>query len=296
MGGGMMKKECVFIDVFTDAPYAGNQLAVFPEGIGLTSEQMQVLAKEINYSETTFVLPADGPEADFKIRIFTPGRELPFAGHPTLGTAFAIMDLFEIWAEKSDVLRLATKVGVIPLRREHGTLWMTQNEPEFFVQHGDREEIAGLVDLTPDDISAALPVEEVSTGNRILIVPINSLKAIQRAQGNVTSMRKFFREDLVGPYLFSLETTDAKVKVHTRFFAPHLGILEDPATGSAAGPLVGYLLKHRIFGEKFEINNEQGVEMGRPSLIMMRGSLEGDRYSIEIGGTCAYIGKAEFEM
>lgn len=296
MKGGTMTKECVFIDVFTSVPYAGNQLAVFPEGNGLTSEQMQVLAKEINYSETTFVLPAGDPEADFNIRIFTPGRELPFAGHPTLGTAFAIMDLFDIWTEKSDVLRLATKVGVIPLRREHGMLWMKQNEPEFFTQHGDRKVIAELVDLAPDDVSAALPVEEVSTGNRILIVPINSLEAMQRAQGNVTNMRKFFRGDLVGPYLFSLETTDAKVKVHTRFFAPHLGILEDPATGSAAGPLVGYLLKHRIFGEKFEIRNEQGVEMGRPSLIVMRGNAEGGTYSIEIGGTCVYVGKAEFEI
>lgn len=291
-----MKKECVFIDAFTDVPFAGNQLAVFPEGNGLTSAQMQVLAKEINYSETTFVLPADDPEADFTIRIFTPGRELPFAGHPTLGTAFAIMDLFDIWTEKSDVLRLATKVGVIPLRREDGTLWMTQNEPEFFAQHGDRKEIAGLVDLASDDISDVLPVEEVSTGNRVLIIPVSSLEATKHAQGNVTNMRKFFRGDLVGPYLFSLETTDANVNVHTRFFAPHLGILEDPATGSAAGPLVGYLLKHRVFGEKFEIRNEQGVEMGRPSLIVMRGSLDGGRYSIEIGGRCVYVGKGEFEI
>ncbi len=296
MTGGVMKKECVFIDVFTDVAYTGNQLAVFPEGTGLTSAQMQVLAKEINYSETTFVFPADTAEADFNIRIFTPGRELPFAGHPTLGTAYAIMDLFDVWTEKKDVLRLATKVGVIPLKREDGTLWMTQNEPEFFAQYADRLEIANLIDLAPDDISNELPIEEVSTGNRVLIIPVNSLNAIQRAQGNVTNMSKFFRGDLVGPYLFSLETTDERVRVHTRFFAPHLGILEDPATGSAAGPLVGYLLKHGIFGKKFEVGNEQGVEMGRPSLIIMKGSQEGGKYTIEIGGRCVYVGKGEFEI
>lgn len=291
-----MKKECVFIDVFTDVAYTGNQLAVFPEGTGLTSAQMQVLAKEINYSETTFVFPADTAEADFNIRIFTPGRELPFAGHPTLGTAYAIMDLFDVWTEKKDVLRLATKVGVIPLKREDGTLWMTQNRPEFFAQHKNRDEIAGLIDLAPDDISNELPIEEVSTGNRVLIVPINTLDAIQNAQGNVTNMKKFFKEDLVGPYLVCFKTTDVSAKVHTRFFAPHLGILEDPATGSAAGPLVAYLLKHGVFGNYFEIGNEQGVEMGRPSLIMMRGGLEAGQYSIKIGGRCVYIGKAEFEI
>jgi trans-2,3-dihydro-3-hydroxyanthranilate isomerase len=296
MTGGMMKKECVFIDVFTDAAYAGNQLAVFPDGAGLTTEQMQLLAKEINYSETTFVFPSDGAVADFKIRIFTPGRELPFAGHPTLGTAYAIMGLFDIWHEKKDVLRLATKVGVIPLKREDTTLWMTQNRPEFFAHYKDRKEIAELIDLAPDDISNELPIEEVSTGNRVLIVPVNSLNAIQKAQGNITNMRKFFRDDLVGPYLFSLETVDASVKVHTRFFAPHLGILEDPATGSAAGPLVGYLLKYNVFGDNFEIGNEQGVEMARPSLIKMRGGLKAGEYSIEIGGRCAYVGRGEFEL
>lgn len=291
-----MKKECVFIDVFTDVAYAGNQLAVFPDSEGLTAEQMQKLAKEINYSETTFVFPADKAEADFNIRIFTPGRELPFAGHPTLGTAHAIMEIFEIWSDRKDTLRLATKVGVIPLRSEENYLWMTQNEPEFFEQHEDRKEIAALIDLTPDDISNDLPVEEVSTGNRVLIVPIRTLDAMQRAMGNVTNMRKFFRRELVGPYLYCLETTDVNVKVHTRFFAPHLGILEDPATGSAAGPLVGYLLKHRIFGERFDIGNEQGVEMGRRSLIMMKGDLRGGNYSIQIGGKCAYVGRGEFEI
>jgi len=291
-----MKKECIFIDVFTDVAYAGNQLAVFPGSGGLSTQQMQMLTKEINYSETTFILEADQSDADFQVRIFTPSRELPFAGHPTLGTAYSIMEIFDIWSGEKDVLRLQTRVGVIPLQKEGAVLWMTQNEPEFFEQHADKKTIAALFDLGPEDISGDSPIEEVSTGNRMLIVPIRTLDAMYRAQGNVTNMKKFFGKDLVGPYLFCLETTDPHVKVHTRFFAPHLGILEDPATGSAAGPLVGYLLKYGVFGKDFAIVNEQGVEMGRRSSIMMRGNFQGGKYSIQIGGKCAYVGKGEFEI
>jgi len=291
-----MKKECVFIDVFSDIAYAGNQLAVFPDGRGLTAEQMQKLANEINYSETTFIFEGGKSKTDFDIRIFTPGSELPFAGHPTLGTAYAIMELFDIWTEKKDLLRLGTKVGVIPLEKRGNALWMMQNEPEFFDRHTDMEKIAGLVDLSSDDVAGDLPVEEVSTGNRVLIVPVRTLDAMERAKGNATNMSKYLPKDILGPYLFSLETTHPSVGVHTRFFAPHLGILEDPATGSAAGPLVGYLLRHKVFGEKFEIENEQGVEMGRRSRILMRGAFEQGKYNIQIGGTCVYVGKAEFEI
>ena len=291
-----MKKECIFIDVFTDVAYVGNQLAVFPDGSGLSTQQMQMLTKEINYSETTFVLEADQSEADFRVRIFTPSRELPFAGHPTLGTAYSIMEIFDIWSEKKDILKLETRVGIIPVQKEDGVLWMTQNEPEFFKRHTDKKTIAALFDLGIEEISDDVPVEEVSTGNRILIVPIKTLDAMQRAQGNVANMKRFFGKDLIGPYLFCLETMDSSAKVHTRFFAPHLGILEDPATGSAAGPLVGYLLKHRIFGNEFEVVNEQGVEMGRRSSIMMRGNFQSGKYSIQIGGKCAYVGRGEFEI
>jgi trans-2,3-dihydro-3-hydroxyanthranilate isomerase len=188
------------------------------------------------------------------------------------------------------------RVGVIPVRKERGIIWMNQNRPEFFAQHADRKRVAALFDLSEADIVDELPVEEVSTGNRILIVPVKTLDAVQRAQGNVTKMKDFFKADLIGPYLFSLQTTEPGIQVHTRFFAPHLGILEDPATGSAAGPLVGYLLKHKVFGDRLEVVNEQGVEMGRRSIIMMRGGRQGKNYTVEIGGKCAYVGQGEFEI
>jgi len=291
-----MKKECLFVDVFTDVPYAGNQLAVFSDIKGITDEMMQKLANEINYSETTFISVSNDSKADFDMRIFTATRELPFAGHPTLGTAFCIMELLDVWQKPRDVLRLKTKVGVIPLRKENGVIWMTQNEPEFFVQYTDKKEIAELVGLSVDDLSDTLPIEEVSTGNTLLIIPVKTLQAMRRAEGHANNMKKFFARKSVGPYMFSLETTEPTSQVHTRFFAPHLGIMEDPATGSAAGPLVGYLLKHGVFGGSFDIVNEQGIEMGRPSKILMRGSKKNNRYTVEIGGMCVFIGTGMFEI
>ena len=289
-----MTKKCIFVDVFTDSPYAGNQLAVFPEANGLTTEQMQKLANEINYSETTFISKWNSPEADYNVRIFTLNQELPFAGHPIIGTAFTVMQIHDQW---NKTLRLKTKVGVIPVRKENGELWMTQNPPEFFDQYSDKKEIASLVNLKPENISDDIPVEAVSTGNTILIIPIKDLQAIENAEGNAPLLKGFCEKHaIVAPYLFTLQTTNMVARVHTRFFAPHMGILEDAATGSAAGPLVGYLLKHDIFGKSFEIVNEQGIEMARPAQIHMRGMLNNGSYIVEIGGQCAYIGQGEFKI
>jgi trans-2,3-dihydro-3-hydroxyanthranilate isomerase len=206
------------------------------------------------------------------------------------------MELLDLWKQPKDTLTLRTKVGNIPLKREESALWMTQNEPEFFSQYTNKKEIVELIGLSVQELSSELPIEEVSTGNRMLIIPVKNLSAMQRAEGHAANMKRFFEDKGIGPYLFSLETTRAGAQVHTRFFAPHLGIIEDPATGSAAGPLVGYLLKHGVFGDSFDIVNEQGVEMGRPSRILMRGSKKQNRYVVQIGGTCTYVGKGEFEV
>jgi len=292
-----MKKECLFLDVFTDQPYTGNQLAVFPDGSELTTEQMQHLANEINYSETTFILDSKDSSYDFEMRIFSVQLELPFAGHPTLGTAYAIMNLLDIWKKKSNRLRLKTKVGVIPLEKEKDNIWMQQNEPQFFNQYMDKKEIADLISLSPADIFDKYPIEEVSTGNKMLIIPIKNLQAMKRAAGNMNNLKAFHPEDSpVGPYLFTLETVKSSAKVHTRFFAPHIGVIEDAATGSAAGPLTGYLLKHNLFGKSFNIENEQGLEMKRPSKILMHGEIKDDKYIIKIGGKAVYVGQGEFEI
>jgi trans-2,3-dihydro-3-hydroxyanthranilate isomerase len=293
-----MIKKCVFIDVFTNSPYAaGNQLAVFPHAENLNSDQMQSLANEINYSETTFVSSANDNNADFEIRIFTPKMEVPFAGHPTLGTAFAIDKITDLWSNKKGFLRLKTKVGVIPVEFKDDVVWMKQNKPEFLKQYTDKKLIADLVGLLPEDISDALPMEEVSTGNKILILPIQSLSSIKKAYGNAEKLARFYEETgCLAPYLFTKETVEKESRIHSRFFAPHAGILEDPATGSAAGPLTAYLLKHNVFGSEFDLINEQGYEMKRPSKIFMRGTIANDEYGIYIGGCCAYVGKGEFEI
>ncbi len=292
-----MNKECILLDVFTDIPYAGNQLAVFPSAEDLNSVQMQKLAKEINYSETTFILKSKDKEADFEIRIFTPKSELPFAGHPVIGTAYAIFNILNNSAKSKKLLRLKTKADVIPVENNSGYIWMRQNTPEFYSQYHDKTEIAELIGLAPEDISDDLPVEEVSTGNTILIVPVKNLAAMQKAVCNVNKLEYFFaNKRFLGPYLFTFETINPESKVHTRFFAPLLGIIEDPATGSAAGPLTGYFLKYNVFGTKFEIQNEQGYEMGRPSHILMRGDTIDGRYLVKVGGTCHYVGRSVFVL
>lgn len=288
-----MKKDCLFLDVFTDTPYTGNQLAVFPLADDLSGVQMQRLANEINYSETVFILESHDPKADYTIRIFTPKAEMPFAGHPTLGAAYALLNVLDNECKNRDKIRLGTKVGVIPLERSDGVIWMRQNAPEFFETFHELNEIAELVGLERADISEELPVEEVSTGNVMLLIPIKGLSAIRKASGHSDKLAKFFGQHESGdPYLFTLETEDPNSKVHTRLFAPHDGIIEDPATGSAAGPLAGYLLKHNVFGRTFEIQNEQGIEMGRPSKILMRG--DADEQRVEIGGSCCFVGQATF--
>jgi trans-2,3-dihydro-3-hydroxyanthranilate isomerase len=291
-----MKKECLFIDVFTDTPYSGNQLAVFPDPEQLTQSHMQKLANEINYSETTFIIESNDPSYDFHVRIFSPQCEMPFAGHPILGTAYAIQHVLKRWDEARGTMRLKTQVGVIPVEIVDEVIWMQQNQPEFFADPADRQKVADLVGLSPDDLMDDLHVEEVSTGNRMMIIPVKKLDAVRRAEGNVLLLKQFFGERNAGPYLFTFETTRPEAKVHTRFFAPHLGIIEDAATGSAAGPLTAYLLKHNVFGERFEIINEQGVEMNRPSQIHMNGEKHGDQYVVKIGGKCVFVGTGEFSV
>jgi len=292
-----MKKDCILLDVFTDIPFTGNQLAVFPSADDLNTDQMRKLANEINYSETTFILKSPDARADFDIRIFTPRSELPFAGHPTLGTAYVLMNHLDTKLKGKNSIKLRTKVGIIPLKTSDGNILMRQNDPEFFNTFNDKDEIAALVGLKSGDISPDLPIEEVSTGNTILIIPVKNLSSIQKAQGVVDKITDFFSNNKsMAPYLFTLETENPGSRVHTRLFAPHLGITEDPATGSAAGPLTAYLLKHNVFGWNFEIINEQGIEIGRPSIIMMKGNLNDVQYNIEVGGKCRLMGQSTFTI
>jgi trans-2,3-dihydro-3-hydroxyanthranilate isomerase len=159
-------------------PFTGNQLAVFPSADDLTSDQMQKLANEINYAETTFILKSKDAHADFDIRIFTPRLELPFAGHPTLGTAYVLLNHINNKLKNKNSIKLKTKVGVIPLKKADGNIWMKQNDPDFFKTFKDKNKIAKLIGLLPDDISDDLPIEEVSTGNAIQVLSMRYLNSL----------------------------------------------------------------------------------------------------------------------
>ncbi len=263
--------------VFVDSRYAfsGNQLATFWDtnlNGSLDSENMQGIALEMNFSETTFIYPPELVECAVKVRIFTPARELPFAGHPTLGTAFVLRYKKLIESKmKEAVLELG--IGEIPVEfLSEDMVRMSQPCPEFLQELEDRKIVAEIVGLAKSDISTDYPVQYVSTGSHKLIVPITSLKAVKRAQPNSPKILQGL-EGLPSRnvLIFCTETVNEGSDVHARFFAPEVGVVEDPATGSAAGPLAAYLEHHQVLPRKKRgkpIIIEQGYEMQRPSQLI----------------------------
>jgi trans-2,3-dihydro-3-hydroxyanthranilate isomerase len=285
------------VDVFAEEKYAGNQLAVFREAAHLSTEQMQRIAKEVNYSETTFVMSESMQNGTFPVRIFTPEQELPFAGHPTLGTAHILQS--EIVQEQIESIALDLKVGRIPVTLSYvdqklDVLWMRQNVPTFG-RRVSRDAIAPVLNLQSDDISDAFPIEEVSTGVPFLIVPLNSLDALQRSKVN----RDLFFEliestEAKAILVFCAEPRSAENQLAVRVFADGLGIPEDPATGSANGCLAGYLVQHQYFGTaEIDIRVEQGYEMGRPSLLMLRAK-QAEEIQVSVGGRVILVARGEF--
>ena len=275
----------VVADVFTDTPLTGNQLAVFTDARGLDDATMQALAREMNFSETVFVLPAEG-NGDARVRIFTPALELPFAGHPTLGTAFVLaapLQLLEI--------KLETGVGVVPVRleREHDRIrfgWMSQPLPSA-EPYADEDELLSALAIDASE----LPVELYDNGIQHVYVAL-------RSEAEVAGLRPDFGRlaelpGAVGVNCFAGNGTRWK----TRMFAPGGGVPEDPATGSAAGPLALHLARHgRIaFGEEIEIS--QGAELKRPSTLYARVEGSPERVErIEVGGSAVIVARGEFRL
>ncbi len=290
-----------WVDVFTDRPYAGNPLAVFTEPGDLSSERMQRIARELNLSETTFVLSPTLEGADFKVRIFTPMQELPMAGHPTLGTADVLARQGRI-ARQGDVSHVVFEEGVGPIPVEihweddrPGRIVMTQPEPVFGRILDDRAAIAAMISLEESDL-AELPVRVVSTGPPILFIPLAGLAAAEAASLRLTEWQELLAgTDAETMLLFSLETRDPSADVHARLFAPAFGIPEDPATGGAAGPLGAYLVHEGVLGRdghaRFSI--EQGLEMGRPSRLEVEIDHPDASWSIRVGGRSARVATGE---
>jgi trans-2,3-dihydro-3-hydroxyanthranilate isomerase len=290
--------------VFTDRAFGGNPLAVFANGRGLDTETMQAIAKEFNLSETTFVLPPDDPKHDWRVRIFTPGSELPMAGHPTVGTAFVLAREHLIRRDaRETTIVLEEGVGPVPVRIEFDEgepsfAEMTQPRPTFGPPLEDRARAAAMLSLEESELEADLHVQVVSCGVPFLSVPLRSLDAARRARPRVDLMESVAEEQGIPPevFVFTREVEHEGSTVHSRMFAPGLGITEDPATGAASGPLGCYLVTHGILPAG-DIVSEQGIEMGRPSFIHIRIEKEGEAMTaVRVGGRCHFAGEGFIEV
>jgi len=283
------------VDVFTEQPLAGNQLAVFPNAQGLTEDQMQAIAREFNYSETTFILPPRHAKADFRLRSFSPSAEVFGAGHNALGAWWVLGAQGAVsLSDSGATLRqeLGERVLPVEISSRAGSLLrvaMTQGEPRYGKKLTGRAALAGALGLDPSELESeveSLDPQAVSTGARHLLVPVRSLAALKRVRVDAEKLIALASPlGCHGCYLFSLETLEPGSAAHARAFFPGIGISEDPATGSAAGPLAALLASRGLIPEDAWVVIEQGDQMARPSRIEAR--VRGDR--IEVAGRSVIV-------
>ncbi len=286
------------VDVFAETKYAGNQLAVIGNASALTSEEMQKIALEMNYSETTFIISGQQRKGAYDVRIFSLDEELPFAGHPTLGTAYIIQQY--LIGKPVEEVRLNLQVGQIPVRFSYeqekpGVLWMKQVEPQFG-RTFSRKETAATLKLDPGLIDQNFPVQEVSTGLPFIIVPLINLEAVRSCQVDRERYEKLIAAaEAKSLHVFCPEAYSPDNQINARVFDLYHGIAEDPATGSATGCLAAYLVKNRYYGaKKVEVRVEQGYEIRRPSLLLLRAEeSEKGAISVHVGGRVIMVGRGE---
>lgn len=290
-------------DVFTAQPFGGNPVAVFPEAQGLTDDQLQQIAREMNLSETVFVFPPSDPAAVVRLRIFTPTQEIPFAGHPVVGTMHVLAQLGMI-ATPEPITRVVQEcnIGCFPvdlLTRDGKVMRvvMTQPAPQFLERIDDTEDlykVAAALGIPKHTITdTKLSLEVVSTGLPVLIVPVRTLTAVRSINPDPSAI-----VDLCGRFgangimAFTTVTVEPFSNVHARMFAPAIGIPEDPATGSASGALGAYLVQNKIvsFGPMTEIVIEQGYEVDRPSRILVQVESNSEAIvTVKVGGQCVMV-------
>lgn len=284
----------VQLDVFTDRPLSGNPLAVFTDGRGLSAEEMQALAREMNLSETTFVLPRDPAverERGVRVRIFTVREELPFAGHPTLGTAACLRG-----SSGAEEIALELGVGRVPVRFEERPGQpafgeMIQVDPALGAVH-DGAEVAAVLGVPAADLDPALPIQTVSTGIPFTVVPFGTLAALQRLHLDAARAESWLRPRRGGDFfLVARQTVDPAARLHARMIF-HGG--EDPATGSASGCAAAWMVAHGVALPDERVLVEQGLEIGRPSRLFVRASRTGDRvHGVRVGGQAVEILRGE---
>jgi trans-2,3-dihydro-3-hydroxyanthranilate isomerase len=285
----MSRHRLFIVDVFAEEKYVGNQLAVVTAAESLSQPDMQRIAREMNFSETTFIT-SDIPRAGgYDVRIFTPTTELPFAGHPTLGTAYVIYHEFAPMLQEQLVLHL--KIGQVPVTFESlpggkETVWMQPPTPVLGAIRS-AQNIAEMLGLTPGDIDPRFPLQEVSIGIPFLFVPLNSLAALKRAHVDVDRRLTLLQQGIGAAqlFLFCRETHQPDHDLAARMFFEANGMREDPATGSANVCLGAYLLKHGYFGgDRIDIKVEQGYEISRPSLLLVRAAWQSGEPCVSVGG------------
>lgn len=267
------------VDVFAERPYAGNQLAVVLDDASLSTEAMQAIALEFGYSETTFVAPAPGADGSWPTRIFTPVTELPFAGHPTLGTAWIVRE--QLGAEESPIT-LELGAGKVPVTFDaSGDVWLTSPRPTVGEQY-EHPALARLLGLDAADLDETFPIEDISTGLPFTFVPVRDREALDRA---VFQPQHAGHTAADAPFVFCRDTVAPTAHIHARLFAPTQGVAEDPATGSANACFALYLLRHGYLDPlPSTVVVEQGFKMGRRSKLQLRASGSADAPHIEVGG------------
>jgi trans-2,3-dihydro-3-hydroxyanthranilate isomerase len=280
----MARHRYVIADVFTGTPLTGNQLAVFTDARAIPEDRLQDIAREMNFSETVFVLPPDA-DGHVRIRIFTPATELPFAGHPTLGSAFVLAGPLQLTE-----IRLETGIGVIPVQveREGARIsfgWMVQPVPSW-KPYADEAEAAGALGIA----GSSLPVEEYANGPRHISFRLDSEQAVAELDPDLARLKKL---GACGFSTFAGEGAQWK----TRMFGPGLGVAEDPATGSAAGPLGVHLLRHGLIESGQEIELTQGVEIDRPSKLYVKVTGTPDEIErVEVGGEAVIVANGDLKL
>ncbi len=272
------------VDVFTDTPLTGNQLAVFTDARGIPEDMLQPLAREMNYSETVFVYPSE--TADARVRIFTPGVELPFAGHPTLGSAFVLAGPLQV-----DEIRLETGSGIVPVRLEREGARIVFGRMEQPIPTVEPFEDTARLFAALGVSGSELPVELYDNGMRNLYVTLGAEEEVAELKPNLSVLAD------LGEVLGINTIAGSGSSWKTRMFVPGGGIAEDPATGSAAGPLALHLARHGRIGFGDEIEITQGVEINRPSKLYARVDGDAERVErVEVGGAAVVVARGEFQL
>ncbi len=303
----MKHLEFLLIDVFSDRPFGGSRLTIFPNAGDLPPGTMQQLAQELGQGETAFVLDEVRPgRTHSRLRVFTPQVEIPFAGPSMLGASFALDELGKrsredvgaafTWELEGGRYEVCTQDG------DQGHIYsLCHDAPSFLGEYYHRGKVARALGLEESDLAiTGLPCEIISTGLPIHVVPVGSRSAVERARLRYREAEGIARDLGFGDlFLFTFETVNPEATVHCRMFAPHFGIPEDPASGAAFGSLAAYLVKHRLArpGERLTFIGEQGLEMGRPSRLFVSAAIrEGRAVDIHVGGHCTMVGRGQIQL